>query len=180
MRLESWKYEELNREAVNLIEDYGVTYPIDVFGLAERMGIVLMPYSSVSRAKLLTPYDISKDAFTISLKRYEVDSTFICFNQNANPNRLRQSIVHEISHIWLEHPSDDEPFETEAEYLAAYLLAPIPIIIKKQLFDIYSIQRTFGISREAAKIALERSKNRCRCHKPGFGYEYKLIEICTA
>lgn len=178
MYLSPSRYEELNMEVVELFETYGEpTYPLDVFALAAKMGIVLRSYSSIPHAKRASFVDVSKDAFTLSKGEYEVDTTFICFNQDANEGRLRQSIAHEIAHIWLEHPSSEEPFETEAEYFAAYLLAPIPVIIKQRMLTIREVQNHFEISYEAARIALERCANRCNCRKPGFDYEYRVIEM---
>ena len=176
MYLGSSKYEELNREVADLMEAYGVDeYPLDVFSLAGRMGIVLRSYSSVPRVRRSLFQDISKDAFTIAPGDYEVDTTFICYDQDANKGRLKQSIAHEIAHIWLEHPSDEEPYETEAEYFAAYLLAPIPVIIKLRLNSVLEVQECFGVSYEAARIALKRANKRCRCGKSGFEYEYEII-----
>ena len=181
MYLQPERYEELNEEAVNLAEDYGLSsYPVDVFGLAGKMGIVLRSYASIPLAMRLELASVSKDAFTISPGEYEIDTTFICFNQNVSRGRLRQSIAHEIAHIWLEHPSDEEPYETEAEYFAAYLLAPIPVILSRGLTEVSCVQSAFGISAEAARIALERSRNRRRCGKPGVEYEYKIISMCSS
>lgn len=178
MYLGSSRYEELNREVADLMETYGVDeYPLDVFALAGRMGIVLRSYSSIPLAKRVAFQDVSKDAFTIAPGEYEVDTTFICYNQDINKGRLMQSIAHEIAHIWLEHPSDEEPYETEAEYFAAYLLAPIPIIINLRLDSVWEVQENFGVSFEAARIALERAHNRCRCGKAGFEYEYEIISM---
>lgn len=178
MYLKPSRYEELNREVVDLVETYGIDeYPLDVFVLAGKMGIVLRSYSSIPLAKRSAFKGVSRDAFTIAPGEYEVDTTFICYDQDVNKGRLKHSIAHEIAHIWLEHPSDEEPFETEAEYFAAYLLAPIPLILKLKLNSTLEIQEHFGISFEAARIALERAGNRCRCGKAGFEYEYELIKI---
>lgn len=179
MLLKPSRYEELNREALDLLETYGVTnFPLDVFQLAKKMGICLKPYSSIPLAEFSALEEISEDAFTVSPGEYEIGSTFVCFNQNANKGRLRQDIAHEIAHIWLEHATSEEPFETEAEYFAAYLLAPIPLIIKYRLKTIREVRGYFEISHEAARIALERASNRCACRKPGYDYEYRIIEIC--
>lgn len=180
MLLRSSRYEELNREGADLIEAYGATaYPLDPFSLAAKMGIRLRPYSSFTRAERAVLGDVSKDAFTVSMGKYEVGTTFICFNQDANEGRLRQSIAHEIAHIWLEHPNCEEPYETEAEYLAAYVMAPIPIIIKKRLRTVGEVKDFFGISYEAARIAFERAQNRIRCRKPGYEYEFRIIDMCS-
>jgi hypothetical protein len=176
--LEPSRYEELNQEAVDLLEAYGLlTFPLDIFELAGRMGICLRPYSSIPFSKRLTLGDVSKDAFTIAAGEYEVDTTFICYNHDVRTGRLRHSIAHEIAHIWLEHPSSEDPFETEAEYFAASLLAPIPLIIKNDLRTPEAIQKTFLTSLTAARISLTRANNRIRCGKPEFDYEGRLVNM---
>ena len=101
MYLSPSRYEELNREVADLMETYGVgRYPLDVFALAGRMGVVLRSYSYIPLAKRQAFPPASKDAFTIVPGEYEVDTTFICYNQNANKGRMKQSIAHEIAHIW--------------------------------------------------------------------------------
>lgn len=143
------------------------------------MGIVLISYSSVPLAKRSAFTDISKDAFTISSGSYGVNTTFICYNPSVGLGRLRQSIAHEIAHIWLEHPSSAEPYETEAEYFAAYLLTPIPLLIKYRFTTPRAVQAAFLTSFEAARISLERAANRMRCGKSAFDYEYRIIELAT-
>ena len=166
-------------EVVELIEAYGIgVYPINVFALAAKMGIVLRPYSSIPFADRAAFVAVSKDAFTIADGKYETDTTFICFNENSNRSRLRQSICHEIAHIWLEHVDDEEPHETEAEYFAAYLLAPIPLILKHTDLSINEISSLFDVSYDAARIAAERARNRIACRKPVFQYEHTLTTTC--
>lgn len=180
MLLAPAKYEKLNREAVCLFEDYGLSsYPLDVFALAGKMGIALIPYSSIPLAKRSAFIDVSKDAFTISSGDYGVDTTFICFNPSANLGRLRQSITHEIAHVWLEHPNSADPYETEAEYFAAYLLTPIPLLIKYEFTTPHAVHEAFLTSLEAARISLERASNRVKCGKPAFDYEYQIVELAT-
>lgn len=180
MLLTPARYEKLNRETVCLFEDYGQSsFPLDVFALAGKMGIVLTSYSSIPLAKRSAFVDVSKDAFTIASGTYGVDTTFICYNPSARLSRLRQSIAHEIAHIWLEHPSSAEPYETEAEYFAAYLLTPIPLLIKYGFTTPRAVQAAFLTSFEAARISLERAGNRMRCGKPTFDYEYRIVELAT-
>lgn len=180
MLLESSRYEELNQEVVDLLEAYGLSrFPLDVFALAAKMGICLRSYTSIPLAKRPAFDDVSRDAFTISPGDYEVDTTFICYNPDANPDRMRQSIAHEVAHIWLEHPSSEEPYETEAEYFAAYLLAPIPLLLKNKISTPFQVQEAFCTSHKAATISVKRANNRRRCGKPASEYEWRLIEMCT-
>lgn len=179
MRLSSARYEDLNREVVDLLEAYGVTsFPLDVFYLAERMGIRLISYSAVSPASRTVLLDISKDAFTFLREERGIEVAYVFYNPNQSGGRLRHSIAHEIAHIWLEHPSGDERHETEANYFAAYLLAPIPLILKHGFSTPSAVREAFLTSLEAASIALERAGNRLRCRKPITDYEYCIMKIC--
>ena len=180
MLLSPERYEELNLEVLALIQAYGIsTYPVDVFALAGQMGIALRPYSSIPLSKRHAFLDVSKDAFTIAEGQYKADATYICYNSNVNRGRLRHSIAHEIGHIWLEHPNDDEPHESEAGYFAGYLLAPAPLILQHTNLKISEIEELFEISHEAARIAAKRASNRINCGKPVCWYEQVLTQICT-
>lgn len=180
MLLSPERYEELNQEVLGLIEVYGITdYPVDVFALAGQMGIVLRPYSSIPLAKRHAFLDVSKDAFTIAEGQYEADATYICYNGSVNRGRLRHSIAHEIGHIWLEHPNDDEPHESEAGYFSGYLLAPTPLVLQHTNLRISEVEKLFEISHEAARIAVERASKRVYCRKPVYWYEHVLTQICT-
>ena len=168
-------------EVVELFETYGSpSYPLDVFSLAGRMGVAPRSYSSIPINERNLSKKASDDAFTLSKGNYSVGTTFICFNQDMNKGRMRQSVAHEIAHIWLDHPNNEEPFETEAEYFAAYLLAPIPIIITNKLETISEIKNYFNISFDAARIALERMTNRRSCKKPAYPYEHRIIEMVSS
>ena len=179
MLLSSAKYEELNREVSDLLETYGFTgFPLDVFHLAERMGIRLRSYSSIPSASGVSLLDISKDAFAFLRDEGGIETAYVFYNSSAGRGRLRHSIAHEIAHIWLEHPSGEEPYETEANYFAAYLLAPIPLILKYGFSTPAAVQGAFLTSFEAASISLERAGNRLRCGKPTADYEYFIAEAC--
>ena len=178
MLLKSERYEELNLEVLDLLETYDFPfYPLDVFALARKMGVALKPYSLISPANYRAFAAPSDDAFTFTYENYSVDKTSIYYNPNASKGRLAHSIAHEIAHIWLEHPNDNEPYETEANYFAAYLLAPIPIIIEMGFKDACEVKEYFGISYEAARIALERTRNRLRCKKPKHTYECQIVNL---
>ena len=179
MRLDGNRYEELNEEVLDLMDTYHVTdYPLSLPLLAEKMGVNLVSYSTISRVERQVLEKMSEDAFTISRGAFSVGSTYICFNDSAHSPRIRHSIAHEFAHVWLDHADCDEPFETEAHYFAAYLLAPIPLILEHCDLNPISISFTFDVSYEAAKIAAERARNRIACGKPQHDYEYAIVNRC--
>lgn len=47
------RYDEMDKLALEVLLDYGaVTFPLDIAGLAKKMGINLIPYSSLSSQKI--------------------------------------------------------------------------------------------------------------------------------
>lgn len=46
------KYDEMDSLALEVLLDYGaITFPLDIAGLAKKIGINLIPYSSLSSQK---------------------------------------------------------------------------------------------------------------------------------
>jgi len=95
------------------------------------------------------------------------DKYIIMYNGSSKfPNeRIKYTIAHELGHIILGHheiirqqqiaQNDriDKALEREANYFAACILCPIPIIHQMKLESVYCIEDAFEVSREAAVIA---------------------------
>lgn len=62
MRLLDEKYESAKQIVADIIFDYELKYPIDIFDLAQRMGFVLVPYSRFKEEKVKL-LNFSKDGF---------------------------------------------------------------------------------------------------------------------
>ena len=88
-------------------------------------------------------------------------------------------MAHEIAHIWLEHTKDAEENEAEANFFAAYLLAPIPLINKYKLSSPADISRVFNISLTSSQHAYDRAKKRLSINAKPAEYESRIINLCS-
>ena len=118
------------------------------------------PYFGMSDADHFKWYVAdNKDALTVRREytdgaiRYEM-----IYDRRGNPCRRRFTIAHELGHIVLKHSQEQWWEEREADYYAAQLLAPHPVI---ELFTSYALNpsdpellaRTFGLSKAASEMA---------------------------
>lgn len=148
------RYEELKTAAGDLVEDYELTYPLDPRDIALTLGIRISVYSDWH--PVFESLCKSRDGFT-SRTRGSSGWKFVShINGAMAPSRQRFTIMHEISHILLDHflergVTDPETAEAEANFLAGYLLAPdVLIVMWEPGLTIEDIARTFDISEEAA------------------------------
>ena len=95
------------------------------------------------------------------------DKYMIMYNNDEQlPNERRKyTIAHELGHIILGHheikrkqqiaqnDKEDKVMEREADYFAACVLCPMPLVYILKLRNIYQIRRRFGLSYKAAEIA---------------------------
>ncbi len=173
MYLDGETYKRIDNSVKELIEDYNIkAYPLKLSDLATKMGIELIPYSQASHYGINKPESISEDAFA------KIDENRIFYNENANIDRLRFSVAHEIGHIWLGHKCDCRHNEAEANHFASYLLAPTPMIVEIGFDDAFDIADHFRISYEAACCALRRAKSRKNCGASQESYEYEIVNLC--
>lgn len=134
-----------------LYEDYEVNrLPIDVFELANKMEIILIPYSNCSLEKQVQLLQASDEG--MSCFDHTRGNRFVIYynDNNRNKQRIRFTIMHEIGHIVLEHKESCEQTESEADFFARNALAPLPIIISNKIYDLEKIVSTFDISYSCA------------------------------
>ena len=114
MRLTDEQYEFIKGEVVALFERYDVRcIPISGFELGYKMGIVLIPYSSLREEQLSAAMRISADGFYME---DQFGNDFIYYNDNdgISYERANMTILHEIGHFMLDHTGESEGEETEA------------------------------------------------------------------
>ena len=72
-------------------------------------------------------------------------------------------LAHEIGHILLYHIGKDRPhfngeqyatYESEANRFATTLLVPPILLYKEDIRDVATVQRTFGVNKNTAQLAL--------------------------
>lgn len=108
----------------------------------------------------------------------EHDRYLIMFNPEMNAGRIRWTLAHEIGHICSEHfdlldqskiaYTENRDFysqlESEADYFAWNLLAPLPIM---RIMGVESVEDTasiYGLSAQAAALHFDRYQKWCRSH----------------
>ena len=153
MRLSNEKYEEIKNIVADMFVFYGIeNVPINSFDVAAKMGLTIIPYSSLSAKRREESQRFNEDGYSVETNEGE---WIIYYNDLfIDSTRINQTIMHEIGHYILGHTKDGEE-EAEARFLAKYALASPPLIHNLKEKDVDSIMKTFAIGYEAATIALE-------------------------
>lgn len=171
MRLSDSRYEEIKQTIADFLEDYNVSkLPVDVFDLAEKLGIRIVRATELIKKN---KGQIDENfIFTLPNSFLHVDNQaqkIIIYLDDVGTKRNRQrfSIAHEILHIILEHTEQTPRNESEANFGAIYLLAPTSLVLIPEslnyLDDFVFVQRVFGVSEQTADIAVRYNLNRLLC-----------------
>lgn len=180
MRLENEKYEEIKQTVIDTFEEYDIrSVPISAFEMAVKMGIRVVPYSSMSENKKKAAMLYSKDGYSEEGLKNEWT---IYYNDSCeNYGRINNTIMHEIGHFAMGHTEygDSEEKEAEARFFAKYALAPPPLIHNiEQPITPKKIMVTFDISYKAAKYAFRYYENWLKYGKSDYtDYETKILEL---
>lgn len=120
-------------------------------------------YSNMSIDEL---FEISKEGFTI----YKDGFFVIAYNKDvSNVGRRRFTLMHELSHIYLEHIGDNAfnttalrknnaDIEKEADEFAIEMLCPMAVLHYCAVNTISEIKKMCGVSAKAAAKQLEKLK----------------------
>jgi hypothetical protein len=182
VRLENERYEEIKEDIIDMYEECDVhSFPLNAFDIASKLHYNVIPYSELPIPKQIECYTASKDGcseldFNASTQMYEYN---IYYNDTLGieQSRVHFTIMHEIGHIRLGHLDDDadkdERFkESEANFYAAYSIAPPPMINSYDCSCPDDLGRYFNTSGEMSGYAFERYLKWLNC-----GIYYKDYEI---
>lgn len=171
-------YEFLKGEAVHWVMHCDMQYPVDSFDLAKRLGFKIISYDELDEEQRAAAYETSEDAFFID-KDGEIT---IFYNNNMSPERIENSVIHEVSHSVLDHGIDEsrkDIEETEAKFFTKYLKAPPPLIHQLPIISIDSIKIAFKLSIEAAEYAFNYYQKWLKKFDGNYKkYEIKLLKHC--
>lgn len=180
-RLTDDRYEFIKEEVVHLFEHYGVNcIPINGFELAYKLGIRLVPYSTLSKKKREAAMRISPDGFFLETASGER----IYFNDDKieeNYAHVNMTVLHEsghdvLGHTGLEEYADIE--EAEAGFFAKYAAAPPPLVHRLPVINPYTIQEAFCLSEIAAYNAYSYYQKWLHYGKKYYlPYEKKLLQL---
>ena len=148
MRLPKYLYKDIIKECVDVFLKYDIrNIPIDPFEIANKMGIVLKPYSRLIDEGKKAALNTSEDGF--ALLRHEGEAPFVekkwyvFYNDEKLPERIKFTIM---------------LAEAEANFFAKYSLAPPPLVHRISPDDYFDIAEAFDISVEYASYAMDYYK----------------------
>lgn len=145
------RYEEIKQAVVNMFVKYDVCcVPVNGFELATKMGIKVLPYSSIFASKRWLLLKKSEDGFSVEKTSGE---WYIYYNDSKSYGRINNTIMHEIGHIILDHTEDSELAEKEVKFFAKYALVPPVLVHKLKLDNAMDIASIFNVSIQAAYYA---------------------------
>lgn len=175
VKLAPWRYDEIEKDVVEFLQDYGATrFPLDVFSICHTLGIIVIPYFVLDDEGTCAAQAASNDAFTLR----EGYKFVIAYNQDIGAKRIRFSIAHELAHIVLDHFEGTAEEESEANWFAAYMLAPLPLIIRYKINSTSKIIDTFDVGFDCANYILIHANNRFFSGKTWKEHEEIVYEIC--
>lgn len=154
-RLRSERYEYIKEAVVNtLIECNITTVPINPFEICRKKGYLLIKYTSK-----YTKEEIEKlcEVYPNGFSYYsENGDRIIEYNDTLSNNRIRTTLFHEIGHTVLKHTCTCELAETEAEWFAAYIIAPPPLVNLYNIESSEELSIIFDASLECAYNCMSR------------------------
>ena len=177
-KLNNLQYEYIKGEVIHIFELYDVRcIPVSGFEIAIKMGMRLVPYSTLNRRAFFKALETSPDGFYV-----EKDGEEMIFFEDIGNDYARQNmtLLHEIGHCVLDHTGHDRHEEDEAKFFAKYAIAPPVLVEKINARSPEDIYRAFDISYEAAVYAWSYYKSWKKHHKRVgcyTDYEEKLLAI---
>lgn len=174
----SRRYEEIKALAADLIEDYALSYPLEPLGIADALGVQVVEHTNWTAA-------LTNDGYTVAAMGAHGVTYTIHLNGALPHLRTRFTAMHELAHVWLEHPHVDSAvadcvLEAEANFLASYLLAPDPLVLRwVPSVAIADVADVFVISYDAAQQVNARVLRRLNFRADAREYETRILAVAT-
>lgn len=164
MRYSSDDYRLIDKTAIELRIDYEfLEEKLDVFALAKKLNMHLIPYSYLSdeqKSKIGILEDFLKDGFTVMRCISGKWEFYTFYDDSVSKYRQRFTIAHEIKHVIFLEKEPGQKQEDLADHFARYLLAPSFLVMKYVRLSPFDVSDAFDISFEAAMYALNGANNR--------------------
>lgn len=169
-------YEFIKAEIVDLFVRYDIhCKPINGSELATKMGITLIPYSSLTSEQRAACRKVSSEGFYCE----PGDGRECIYYDDSRPyDIINMTILHEIGHAVLGHSDATSPdvAEAEARFFAKYAIAPPPLVHQIQPHSPADICKAFLISPSAAQYAYEYYHKWLECGSDDYTtYELTLL-----
>ena len=151
-------YRKIEELAVNLYRELDIKETaFDVFEVARRKGYQLLPYSQLGEN--LREHLRRNEYDAVNYYNQRTGRYVIIYDDMPSLQRQRFSIMHEIGHILLGHKQESDLARIQANYFAAYALAPSPLILYFEIEDYIELAEKFNISQECAMLCGARYNN---------------------
>jgi len=148
------RYENIKKSVVEFIKKYNiVSYPLNLKEICNKIGAKLIPYSLLCEKDL--EYVISKSEDGCMIKDNE-EVIAIAYNDQKYGLRITTTIGHEIGHFGRNHKEQSALADSEADFFAVYLLAPLPILEREEVESYMDIYEKFNVSKELAKYSWDK------------------------
>lgn len=125
-------------------------FPIDCFEMLRHYGFRIMTYSElreIDRELFDLCISYSDDAFADKV------NYIVGYNERANAQRIRFSLMHELGHYKLGHIGHCIQYENEADTFASHILAPRSMFKALKCSNAVDVHNAFNISYAAANRA---------------------------
>jgi len=185
-RLPDFRFEEIKKTVADIVARYSISsIPVDVFDLAKKLGIRVVPFSEVSEYvwNKIRSFGIPDniDGFFLMAEKYGREVPFIYFDDSRSRGRIRFTMLHEIGHFILNHKEQSTLAEAEANFFAKYMIAPPVIVHQIQPNDYLDLKNRFDISDGCAWNAfsyyIKWLGHKERNGKVLEGYEKKILSF---
>ncbi|MFD1440595.1 ImmA/IrrE family metallo-endopeptidase [Lacticaseibacillus hegangensis] len=182
VRLPNSRYEELKEIGADIIEDADISeYPFDVFAVADKLDIKVIAYQSLPEKAAKRCFDASEDGFSGLFTIDGRSEWRIYYNAAMSEERIRFTIMHEIGHISADHMDGNEVEESEANFLASFVLAPPCIIHKTTVEDYIDLANEFDVSLDMAYYHIDSYNKWLRFSGPNYTeYEKRILAVYEA
>ena len=168
-----------------LLKQNSAALPVDIQKLRFDVDVcfdTFQNYSAITGipVSLLLPSEAFRDGYTVKSEKGFLVLTDVLLSRevgvhrslnvsgnvsgNIHQKRLNWTLAHEVGHITLEHESDGEVQEYEADLFAGELLMPEPVLLELERIggglNEIEISRIFGVSESAAASKLARMRRK--------------------
>lgn len=187
------RYKFIQNEVLKIYRSLPqLNFPLNVDAIINSFpNIKLMTYAQFSELNQCTIDDVEKMCqsksgcthYDISTNRY----LMLINSTEINEGRKRWTKAHELGHIicghmnlsnikLAENSNNKNDLESEADYFAATLLSPFPIIKEFDLVFPFEIKNSFGLSEQASII---RHKQFCKWNRSHYktAWENDIIKL---
>ena len=174
-RLSDNRCEEIKKIVVDTFVRLNIRcVPISGFEIAIKLGAKIIPYSSQTEEAHQLMMLRSEDGFTM---KYD-GLWYIFYNDKKGYGRINNTLTHESGHIVLNHSSESDLAEAEANFFAKYAIAPPVLIHELGLKDYTEVYDRFDISLEAAMYAYNYYRKWLTYgNKDYTDYELRLLQL---